>query len=312
MLISCPKCHSVYEVPDSLVPKTGQNFRCSACSNVWNVIKSDALGYRSDAEDEMVVEAIEVNAPPLRNFPSDKKEYIIVNDRSPKVVEDVNWAEEKNVELEKEIKVETQKEIQKEVKVEIEKQTDKNMAISSNESQVENELILTSDQGTSFTISMGNGKDDKKKYFEEEGIKADIENRLMVQKKKNWYVKTRCFLYILFFVLGLILFRSGVVLLFDDAEKYYNKIGLSGYNNYHNLKFLDVKVFDLVENGKDIVKIVGEIKNDGIFATKVLDVGIRGENKRFKPNNMFLKAKEKTLVEISLPKDNNTYKVYRV
>ena len=45
MLISCPKCHSIYEIPDDLIGKTGRNFRCQACANVWHAMRSDALGY---------------------------------------------------------------------------------------------------------------------------------------------------------------------------------------------------------------------------------------------------------------------------
>ena len=52
MLISCPKCHSIYEIPDDLIGKTGQKFRCQACANVWHAMRSDALGYEEENEEE--------------------------------------------------------------------------------------------------------------------------------------------------------------------------------------------------------------------------------------------------------------------
>ena len=81
MLISCPKCHSIYEIPDELVGKTGQNFRCHACSNVWHVMREDALGYEDENQDEApYVEAIPVSEPPHRHYPANKEEYKIPAD----------------------------------------------------------------------------------------------------------------------------------------------------------------------------------------------------------------------------------------
>ncbi len=292
MLISCPKCHSVYEVPDSLVPKTGQNFRCSACSNVWNVIKSDALGYNKDEEDEIVVEAIDVEVPPYRNYPADKEEYKIVNDTKP--------VKKKKIQAEEEVEIEEKEEPKSDLKA-------KN-----------NELTLRSSQGTSFTISMGNGEDDEKSFFgaydkNEAGVvKALSEDRVVVEKKKNWYFKTRCFIIFMFLLLGIVVFRNMVVLSYSGAEEYYNKIGLSGYDNYHNLEFLDVKVNNIKKDGKNFIEIKSEIKNNGVFASKVLDVTVSGLNKRFSPERKFLKGKEKTNVSILVPREDFLGEVFRI
>lgn len=286
MLISCPKCHSVYEVPDSLVPKTGQNFRCSACSNVWNVIKSDALGYsKEEDDDEIVIEAIDVEVPPYRNYPADKEEYKIVNDTKPvrkKKIEEVEVEDDSNV---------------------------KNKS---------NELTLRSSQGTAFTISMGKGDDEEKSFFRDDDknetdfVKALEKDRLVVEKKKNWYFKTRCFIIFLFLVVGIVVFRNMVVLSYSGAEEYYNKIGLSGYDNYHNLEFLDVKVNNIKKDGKDFVEIRSEIKNKGVFASKVLDVKVRGFNKSFSPERKFLKGKEKTDVSILVPREDFGGEVFKI
>lgn len=291
MLISCPKCHSVYEVPDDLIPKSGQNFRCAACSNVWNVIKSDALGYSKEDDEEIMVEAIKVEEPPYRNYPADKDEFKIVNDAKVKK------------------KVLSSKEV-------VEKEGDASYVMPKVKNRAENELTLTSSEGTSFTISMGKGEDVEKsmfsKYNEKEEIKADINNRLMVEKKKNWYVKTRLCIYFLFLVLIGGVFRDFIVWGYNGAENFYNKIGLSGYDNQRNLEFLDVKVDEVESKGKKFVKIVGEIKNNGLFDTKVKDVEVVGYNKYFSPKNKFLKAKEVTEVVILLPIEDNMAKSYKI
>lgn len=73
MLISCPKCHSIYEIPDDLIGKTGRNFRCQACANVWHAMRSDALGYEEEKESEPFIEPIPVSEPPARPWPSEKR-----------------------------------------------------------------------------------------------------------------------------------------------------------------------------------------------------------------------------------------------
>ena len=80
MLISCPKCHSIYEIPDDLIGKTGRNFRCHACANLWHAMREDALDYVADEkDDEIFIEPIEIKDE-RRGFPADKKEYIVPAD----------------------------------------------------------------------------------------------------------------------------------------------------------------------------------------------------------------------------------------
>ena len=73
MLISCPKCHSIYEIADDLVGKTGQNFRCHACANVWHVMREDAIDYEQKVDEKPYVEAIPVSEPPHRHYPANKE-----------------------------------------------------------------------------------------------------------------------------------------------------------------------------------------------------------------------------------------------
>lgn len=37
MLISCPKCSAVYQVPDGQIPADGKKFKCAECGEVWFV-----------------------------------------------------------------------------------------------------------------------------------------------------------------------------------------------------------------------------------------------------------------------------------
>lgn len=290
MLISCPKCHSVYEIPDDLVPNSGQNFRCSLCSNVWNVIPSDALGFGEEDDDEVVIEALDVKEPPYRKYPSDKNPYEVVQDtKSGK-------------------KTLSSKEV-------VEKEGDKNYVMPKPQKKKKNELTLTSDLGTSFTISMDGGEAEKEDEFllGNREIRADARNKLLVKKMPKFYVKTKMFLGFLMLVWALFFLRAFVVMVYSGAEKYYNKIGLSGYDNVHNLLFGNVKVEDVIEGEKKGVKIVAEISNNGMFASKVLGVMVGGdENKVFKPQHGFLKAKEKTKVEILLDDKNFSSKAYKI
>ena len=41
MLISCPKCSSVYNLADSYVPESGKKFKCAECGNIWVVYPRD-------------------------------------------------------------------------------------------------------------------------------------------------------------------------------------------------------------------------------------------------------------------------------
>ncbi len=37
MLISCPKCNAVYQVPDNQIPSEGKKFKCAECGEIWMV-----------------------------------------------------------------------------------------------------------------------------------------------------------------------------------------------------------------------------------------------------------------------------------
>lgn len=43
MLIKCPKCRSVYDLPDNLIPDEGLKMRCSECLEIWIGYPDDAL-----------------------------------------------------------------------------------------------------------------------------------------------------------------------------------------------------------------------------------------------------------------------------
>ena len=295
MLISCPKCHSVYEIPDDLVPRSGQNFRWSACSNVWNVIPSDAFGYREEDNEDIVVEALEVSEPPYRKYPADKDPYSVVQDnKSGK-------------------KTRSSKEV-------VEEEGDKNYVMVKPKVKKKKELTLTSDLGTSFTISMGGDDVDKDESVdvkneivsEKREIKADKSNRLEVKKTPKMYVKTKMFLWLCLIVWALLFFRNFWVMLWGGFEGYYNKVGLSGYDNYHKLSFENLRVSDEKKDGKTFTKIVADVVNNAMFATKVSDVKVKDKKDVFKPKRSFLKAKEKTEVEILLEENDGLYKAYKI
>lgn len=43
MLIKCPKCHSVYDIPDNLITDTGLAMRCAECKEIWTAYPQDGL-----------------------------------------------------------------------------------------------------------------------------------------------------------------------------------------------------------------------------------------------------------------------------
>jgi len=278
MLISCPKCHSIYDIPDNLIPKTGQNFRCQACSNVWNAIPSDALGYEENEDNEPFIEAIEVSEPPHRNYPANKENYQIVNDtKSGK-------------------RTMSSKEL-------VSEEGDPNYKAP--KPKKKKELTLTSDLGTSFTISM-DGKEEESEArlsfgndFNEE-IKVQKSDRLVSQKPKKWYVKTKFFIFLLFVVAILYFLRGVIVMIYPDGENYYNKIGLTGLYNVSGLEFEKVNVIEENIDGKEMLKLVVGVKNNGMLGTKLPLIKVDGIEEGF-GGSKFLKAKEKTEIEILVP-----------
>ncbi|MCQ2734720.1 MAG: zinc-ribbon domain-containing protein [Alphaproteobacteria bacterium] len=53
MLISCPKCNSVYNLLNNYIPFDGKKFRCSQCGHVWTVYPKDV----KDIEPENMVKS---------------------------------------------------------------------------------------------------------------------------------------------------------------------------------------------------------------------------------------------------------------
>lgn len=53
MLISCPKCNSVYNLLNNRIPFDGKKFRCSQCGHVWTVYPKDV----KDIEPENMVKS---------------------------------------------------------------------------------------------------------------------------------------------------------------------------------------------------------------------------------------------------------------
>ena len=43
MLIKCPKCRSVYDLPDNLIKEDGLQMRCAECFEIWTSYPEDAL-----------------------------------------------------------------------------------------------------------------------------------------------------------------------------------------------------------------------------------------------------------------------------
>lgn len=41
MLISCPKCHSVYNISEDRIPGKGKKFKCAECGEIWKVFPQD-------------------------------------------------------------------------------------------------------------------------------------------------------------------------------------------------------------------------------------------------------------------------------
>ena len=87
MLISCPKCNTVYDVADDLLLSVGRKLRCAICENVWLAKQEDAL---SMLEKEKYDSIIVIESP--ENVDSDDvietTENQIAAEESPQNVED--------------------------------------------------------------------------------------------------------------------------------------------------------------------------------------------------------------------------------
>lgn len=279
MLISCPKCHSIYEIPDDLIPRTGQNFRCQACANVWHAMRQDAIGYEEPAEEGLYIEPIPVTEPPHRNYPANKKEFTILSDgKSGR-------------------KTRSSKQI-------IAEEGDENYTPPAPKVKKKKEITLTSDMGTSFTISApAEAPEEPAPYFniEDDGLKVNAADRLLPEPAFKGYKKTALLLWLLAVALFALFFRREIVSVYPLAEGYYNKIGISGQNNPQYLRFKNIFVTETTIDDKPALKVEAAIYNDSFYTTTVPNVMIEGSKETYAPARRLLKGHEQTDIEILLP-----------
>ncbi|MBO5039126.1 MAG: zinc-ribbon domain-containing protein [Alphaproteobacteria bacterium] len=277
MLISCPKCQSLYEIPDDLIGKTGKNFRCQTCLNVWHAMPEDALDYDEKKQDEPFIEAIDVSSSPHRLYPANKEEYTIPADYKSGS------------------KTRSSKEL-------IAKEGDPDFIPPTPKKK--KEITLTSSAGTAFTINAAPLEDIsvKPRFFTaNEELTVSAADRLLPEKPQKHYKKTKLFLLCAALLLTVLFLRREVVALYPDAEIWYNKIYLSGINNPENLKFENITVEKTTQNNTPTLNLKADIVNDSPYATIVPNVTIGTENKSYKPAVNFLKSGEKTSVTLPLP-----------
>jgi len=272
MLISCPKCHSIYEIPDNLIPKSGQNFRCQACHNIWHALPQDALGYEEEKELSPLVEEIIVDEPPYRNYPANKEHFEVPLDRK---------SGKKTI---------SSSEL-------IDKEGDKNFIPP--QPKPKKELTLRSESGAFFTISLDKDlKEDNSPYFAsyEETIKDNKPSPLPSKDKPKSYILLKLMLFILFILTICIFLRRDIVTFYPKAENYYNKIFLSGLNNPEYLVFENISINE-EDNNK--INLSVTIKNNSRYNTFVPDIIINNKTTH-KTNNQLLKANETKLLTIPL------------
>lgn len=317
MLISCPKCHSIYEIPDDLIGKTGQKFRCQACANVWHAMRSDALGYEEEKEEETpYIEELKVEEPSARPWPSERKEFVIPADSK---------SGRKTLSSSELVKQEGDPNFVAPVitpHTQIQHQEAPlpphtlSSAVILDAAQKQNEITLTSDHGTSFTISTAPIQDKvQEEYRKEPHLFADNErdynlkvseaDRFDTPKPFKGYKKTSAFLILLLLCAGFLFLRREVVTILPQAEPYYNKLGLSGLYNEEYLKFTKISVNRMMENKKPILKVTAEIKNTSPYTTYVPQITVNNLKERFAPAQSKLKGGETTKAVFSLPAPNN-------
>ena len=278
MLISCPKCHSIYEIPDDLIKKTGQNFRCQACSNVWHAMREDALGYEEDKED-LYIEPLTVSTPPYRNYPANKEHYTIPADT----------------------KSGTRTRSSKEV---IAKEGIPDYVPP--KSKKKKEYTLTSDQGTSFTISAApeyaETEDIKTPYLsDQETIYINEDDRFSVPQSAPSSFLRRLFVFLLILISLSIFLRRDIVNFYPPAEIWYNKAYLSGLHNEEYLKFENIIVAEQIIDNQSQLKITADIRNTSRYKTRIPDITLSTEQKSFKAKDDFLEAYGTSKIEIVVP-----------
>ena len=281
MLISCPKCHSIYEIPDDLIGKTGKNFHCHACGNLWHAMREDALGYEEDVEEIPYLEAINVSDEPLRNYPANKEFYTVPADTRAG----------KHTRSSKQI---------------VEMEGDKDYVPPVKKRK---EITLTSDHGTSFTISTlpeyeaDTGK--KQPHLANDDEAAVIKEPVDAKKKVKHYRFTRFFLFILCLAAAVVFLRRDVVAFYPKAETWYNKVYLSGLHNPEYLRFENVKIDEKIIDKEPHLIINAEIVNPSRFATFVPPLTISGSNEVFATEQELIKAGGRFNTEIDVPVNGN-------
>lgn len=289
MLISCPKCHSIYEIPDDLVGKTGQNFRCHACSNVWHVMREDALGYEAEEKDDApYIEAIPVSEPPHRHYPANKEEYKIP-------------ADSKSGQHTRSSKELLRDEADPEYIPPKAKQ--------------KKELTLTSDYGTSFTINAQPEEEPEDKptpYLTsaDDDLHITKEDSIMPPKPFKGYRKTYFLLFLLAICLLALLLRREIVAFYPQAEPWYNKILLSGLKNPEYLKFEDVNINETTVDNKKMLQITAQIHNQSRYGTFIPPISLNGQKETYKAKKDFIAAHQKSAVEINIPAPQNNAAVH--
>ena len=281
MLISCPKCHSLYEIPDDLIPKTGQNFRCQACHNVWHALPQDALGYEEEKDIKPIIDEIITPEPPYRNYPANKEHFEVPLDSK---------SGKKNI---------SSKDL-------IKNEGDTNFVPPAPKNK--KELTLRSESGAFFTISLDKDLDDENipyfnSYEETTNQTNTQKNTTPPQTKRKHYILAKLGLFILFILTISILLRRDIVTLFPQTETYYNKIFLSGLNNPEYLVFEKINI---EETNSNETKLDLTIKNNSRYNTYLPSITIN-DKEIVSLNNKLLKAKETTQITLPLElKDNTT------
>lgn len=80
MLIKCPNCRSIYDLPDNLVDRDGLKMRCAECHEIWTAYPQDALkdtNKRNRNDIQKMFERVSKETAPL------------FEDSAPKVVEKI-------------------------------------------------------------------------------------------------------------------------------------------------------------------------------------------------------------------------------
>ena len=265
MLISCPKCHSIYEIPDDLIGKTGRNFRCQACGNIWHAMRSDALGYEEEAEDKPFIEPIPVSTPPERPFPSEKEEFIVPADSQPgrKTPSSADLLAEAG-------------------------------ALPPEKPVAPKDLELPKKFMTSAEVM---AEAQRQAEIKEEPAAPE----LSAPAPFKGYRKTYLLLFVLFLAAAALFLRREVVTVYPAAEAWYGKIGLSGFDNAQYLAFEQISVAEKVENGKNALAVTAVIANRSVYTTDVPPVTVNNGKEKYAPERPRLKGGEKTRAVFTLP-----------